>query len=259
VNWRVGVVGFPIEHSLSPQLHEFGLRRAGLIGSSERIPLPLERAGELVSLMGNPFDALSVTMPLKKVAAEICHGLDPVAQRLGVVNTLRFRDGVLEGCAFDGPGFISALEGEWGVSAAGLRVLIDGAGGSALAIVDALATQGAASITVRARNPESAERLRQISPIVQTFEEFDGALDLVINTTPSSTRAAAFVDRGISAETVAIDVTYDPLWSPWRQAYADHGCRTSSGLAMLAYQAALTMQWWWGVEQSGHDLLEAIS
>jgi len=69
MNWRLGVVGSPIAHSLSPQLHEAGLRLAGLTGSSQRVELTLADASLLPSMLGNEFDALSVTSPLKNAAA----------------------------------------------------------------------------------------------------------------------------------------------------------------------------------------------
>ena len=61
------------------------------------------------------------------------------------------------------------------------------------------------------------------------------------------------------SDTIAVDITYDPRQSEWRQRYSDAGCRTLNGLAMLAFQAALQMQWWWGAEIEGGDLLEALS
>jgi shikimate 5-dehydrogenase len=65
--------------------------------------------------------------------------------------------------------------------------------------------------------------------------------------------------QGVHQETVAVDITYDPRVSSWRSLYDDAGCRTMNGLAMLAYQAALQMQWWWGVDIDGARLLEVIT
>lgn len=259
MNWRVGVAGFPIEHSRSPQLHEFGLRYAGLRGTSERVSIDLEHADDIPGLMGSRFDALSITMPLKKVVAKQCAWLDPTAQRLGVVNTVRWRDGILEGSSFDGPGFVDALLGEWRLPAEGLRVVVEGSGGSALAIVDTLVERGASDVGVRARNPVTVQQLLDLSPVVHVAGDDDVAVHLVVNTTPVHSRSEPPVMSNVTSETVAIDVTYDPLVSPWCRAYDDRGVRTGNGLAMLAYQAALAMQWWWGVEQNGHALLEAIS
>jgi shikimate dehydrogenase len=130
MRWRLGVVGFPISHSLSPQLHEAGLALAGLEGTSERFELRENDASQLRSLMGGQFDALSVTMPLKMAAVQQCDSLDDVAQRTGVVNSLLARDGEVHGANTDGLGFVNAVETEfrshsltpeWSCSAPGER------------------------------------------------------------------------------------------------------------------------------------------
>ena len=109
MRWRLGVAGFPIEHSLSPMLHEAGLALADLEGSSSRLELREEDAPLLGELMGTRFDALSVTMPLKFAALSVCDSLDEVSLRIGVVNSLLARDGQILGACTDGPGFLAAV------------------------------------------------------------------------------------------------------------------------------------------------------
>ena len=106
VKWRVGVAGSPIAHSLSPALHEAGLRLAGLDGTSSRIELALEQAGDLRTLLRRDFDALSVTSPLKAVAVAMCDELSDVARRTESVNSLLARDGSVLGASTDGDGFV---------------------------------------------------------------------------------------------------------------------------------------------------------
>ena len=65
--------------------------------------------------------------------------------------------------------------------------------------------------------------------------------------------------HGVGPGTVAVDITYEPRVSAWRALYEQAGCRSANGLAMLAYQAALQMQWWWDVAIDGAALLEVIS
>ena len=84
-------------------------------------------------------------------------------------------------------------------------------------------------------------------------------VDLVVNTVTAGGRdAEAAVLQGVHHETIAVDITYEPRNSAWRQLYSDAGCRTMNGLAMLAYQAALQMDWWWGVSLDGAALLEVV-
>jgi shikimate dehydrogenase len=84
-------------------------------------------------------------------------------------------------------------------------------------------------------------------------------IDLVVNTVPTDARRLEFaVMQGISPDSTAIDITYDPLESDWLRVYRKLGCATSNGLGMLAFQAAAQMNWWWGSEINGADLLKVI-
>ena len=259
MNWRVGVVGSPIAHSLSPQLQIAGLKLAGLEGSSTRVELGLERADELKVLATRKFDALSVTSPLKMVAWAICDELSEVATRTKSVNSLLQRDGKLLGESTDGLGFVNSLSGEMGFSLENTHAVVLGAGGAASSIVDALVHHGVASAVVHARNEakvaELAGRYRNVFSRSLVYRP----VDLVVNALPLSARGEeAAVLQGVHHETVAVDLAYEPRMSLWRQLYIDAGCRTMNGLPMLAYQAALQMQWWWGVGLEGAKLLEVL-
>jgi shikimate dehydrogenase len=259
VNWRVGVVGSPVAHSLSPQLHEVGLRLAGLTGTSTRVELTKEDADELRDLLPAQFDALSVTSPLKGAAFELSKEHSDAAERTRSVNSLLVRDGVLCGASTDGDGFISSITHAYGPVVDNAHVVVLGAGGAASAIVDALVHHGAASVAVLGRTESKVVALTNRYPNV-----FSGALvyrpvDLVVNTIPVAGRAReAAVLQGVHPETIAVDITYEPRESEWRARYDEAGCRTMNGLAMLAFQAAFQMEWWWGVTLEGAQLLEAL-
>jgi len=232
---------------------------AGLRGESSRVHLDVADAANITSLMGERFDALSVTMPLKEVAASYCDELDEVASRTGVVNSLLVRDGVLYGANTDGRGFVAALRGEIGVALEGWHVEVLGAGGAARGIVDALVGEGVASVVVRARNEERARALREKYPTVVTDSPASRPIDLIVNTVPAEGRLDAAVLYEVSERTIAVDVTYAPARTNWRALYEAAGCRTQNGLAMLAYQAALQMDWWFDTHLSGAELLKVIS
>jgi len=258
VRWRLGVVGSPIAHSLSPALHEAGLALAGLAGTSERVELGEDGAAELREMMGERFDALSVTMPLKPVAATLCDSLDEVATRIAVVNSLLVRGGSLEGACTDGAGLLGALRDQFDFSAAGTRAVVLGAGGAAREIVDALVTAGATTVSVISRTPS---RVREITGRYANVDDRDDAraCDLIINTTPAADRETPTLHGGYHADTIAVDIAYEPRSTPWRSLYDEAGCATTNGLGMLAYQAALQMQWWWGVPIEGAALLKVIT
>jgi shikimate dehydrogenase len=259
MRWRLGVVGFPIAHSLSPQLHAAGLALAGLEGTSERIELRDDDAPQLRSLMGGQFDALSVTMPLKMVAVQLCDSLDDVALRTGVVNSLLARDGGVHGANTDGLGFVNAVESELSVSLVDARVVMFGAGGAAHAIVDALVHAGVATVTVLGRSLANVDSLTSRYDNVHDHFEGNKHVDLIVNTTPAISREpTSNVLDGVTNATIAIDIAYDPTMTPWRSLYEDAGCRTRNGLGMLAYQAALQMTWWWDVTIDGAELLKVL-
>ena len=259
MTWRLGVVGYPIEHSLTPQLHDAALAHLGLEGTSQRVAMKDPDAGALRALMGDHYDALSVTMPLKETAAEVCDDYDDVARRTGVVNSLLWREGRVHGACTDGPGFLDALLANLGAVCQGMNVVVHGAGGAARGIVDALVHANAACVVVMGRTAANVERLTSAYDRVVDATHELGHVDLVVNTQPVFSPAlGAFELPGVDASTVAIDITYEPRMSPWRQTYADMGCRSANGLAMLAYQAARQMQWWFQRDVDGAQLLAVI-
>ncbi len=258
--WRLGVAGSPIAHSLSPALHVAGLALASLEGSSRRYELVEAEAARLGLLMGTEMDALSVTMPLKSAAASLCDELDETARALGVVNSLLWREGRLYGTSTDGPGFIDSLRGEFGVEVTNMNVVVVGAGGAARAIVDALVGHGAHAVAVLGRTPSRVASIVARYDNVVDHTTLYRPVDLIVNTTPvDGRRDAAAVMQGVTRDTIAVDITYDPDRSPWLALYADLGCPHRNGRAMLAYQAARQMNWWWGSDLDGAALLEAIS
>ena len=260
MKWRLGVVGSPIEHSLSPQLHEAGLTIAGLKGSSTRVELHEADAKKLAKWMGKDYDALSVTMPLKRAALTYCVELDEAASRTGAVNSLLWRDQRIEGANTDGAGFLDALRAAFGVTVDNLHVVVLGSGGAARAIVDALVGDGASSVAVHARSSDQVENLSGRYTNVFGHMLVYRPVDLIVNTIPETGRNnEAAVIQGVTPETIAVDITYAPALSAWRTMYRAAGCRTQNGLGMLAYQAARQMSWWFETEIDGAELMKVIS
>jgi shikimate dehydrogenase len=258
LNWRLGIAGSPVEHSLTPQLHDAALTMAGLEGSSRRVEL--NDKAKLNEVMRKDFDALSITMPLKGFGAEICDELDEVATRTQSVNSLLMRDGMLLGASTDGEGFVNALRGQFDASIEGVHVVVLGAGGAASAIIDGLVHHGVASVAVHGRNEAKVEALVARYENVYDFSLTYRPVDVIVNTTPSAGRVDdAAVMQGVSADTIAIDITYEPRMSAWRELHERLGCASANGLGMLAYQAALQLQWWWNVPIDAAQLLKVIS
>lgn len=257
--WRLGVAGSPIQHSLSPILHEAGLAIAGLSGSSRRYEMGHDDAARIRAVMDG-FDALSVTMPLKGLVGEYCDDLDEVAARTGSVNTLWWANGRLRGASTDGGGFLDALAVQFGFDPAGAHVVVLGAGGAARAVVDALVVAGASSVVVHGRTAANVEAITMRYSNVFDFSLTLRPIDLIVNTVPVSGRTTeAAVNQGVGEHTIAYDISYEPRMTPWRELHRHHGCPSANGLGMLAYQAARQMTWWWGVAMDGARLLEALT
>jgi shikimate dehydrogenase len=257
--WKLGMLGFPVEHSLSPQLHEEGLRLMGYQGSSRRVEVRKEDADGVGELIRNEFDAVSATMPLKPLLAQFCVEIDDVAMRTSSINSvLKTEDGLI-GASTDGGGLVSALRGEFDFDTSGLRAVVIGAGGSARAIVDALVSSGASGIEILSRTPATVDALVSSYESTSVYQDATRSIDLIINTTPALNREVGNeLLSGVSKDTIAVDITYSPPVSEWLAMHAETGCRTQNGLPMLAYQAALQMNWWWKADLSGSDLLKVI-
>lgn len=258
--WRLGVIGSPIEHSLSPQLHEAGLKLADLEGSSGRHEVDHESFHAFVATASESFDALSVTSPLKTLAFERAGELTDAARAVEAVNSLRLQDGRLYGHNTDGEGFVNALRARFGTDFSDSHVVILGAGGAARAIIRSLVQAGVASIAVHGRSEENVNRACAPYANVFGFSLVYRPVDLVINTIPAANRVAErAVLQGISPDSAAVDITYEPRLSQWLELYDNLGCQTDNGLRMLAYQAAAQLEWWLGAKIDGGQLLGAIS
>ncbi len=260
MKWRLGVAGSPIDHSLTPQLHDAALAMVGFEGSSRRVELGAKDKAKLNKVVRKEFDALSLTMPLKGFGVEICDELDEVATRTQSVNSLLMRDGKLLGASTDGDGFVNAVRGQFGLNVEGTHVVVLGAGGAASAIIDGLIRAGVASVAVHARNEVKVEALVARYEHVYDFSLTYRPVDLIVNTTPIQGRVDdVAVMQGVGAHTVAVDITYEPRLSAWRALHERSGSPSANGLGMLAYQAALQMQWWWDRPVDAAQLLKVIA
>jgi len=244
---------------VSPQLHAAGLAYLGFEGNSRRMEIDAANAGKIREVMGQEFDALSLTMPLKTVAATLCDELDERARTLGVVNSLLWREEKLLGACTDGAGFIDSLRGEFSLSVADMHVVVLGSGGAARAIVDSLVREDVHSVAVLGRNPMTVSSLVNRYPNVVDHSVIFRPVDLIVNTTPSQSREpVTAVMQGVTRETVAVDITYEPRRSPWLARHAQLGCRNTNGLSMLAYTVARQMNWWWDSDIPGSYLLPVL-
>lgn len=256
----VGVIGDPVEHSLSPCLHNAALADMGMDWVYVAFPAPAGHGQAAVAAMADlGIRGLSVTMPHKHDAALACHRLSPEAEKLGVVNTVSLLKGQLVGESTDGPAFIDAL-GDQGWSPEGKKCLVLGAGGAARAVVLGLAEAGAAGVAVVARRPEQAAgtaRMAGAVGAVATVESADDA-DLVVNATPVGMTGVPVAEgageelpMGLEAKRLGpgqmvADLIYAPATTPLLAVARARGAGACNGLGMLIHQAARQVEVWTG-------------
>jgi len=259
-----GVIGDPVEHSLSPALHNAAFAALGLDWVYVAFPVGPgagEAAVHAMRTLG--LVGLSVTMPHK---ADVVSGLDrmgPVATRLGVVNTVsRCPSPVgdeLVGESTDGPGFIDALKGDDGFDPAGRSCLVLGTGGAARAVTLALSEAQAASITVVGRRLDQARSCARLAGsagsaqlgVPGVVSDLIASADLVVNATPVGMSAGAGLPFDLDPSAFGprhfvTDLIYSPATTPLLAAARSRGSASANGLGMLIHQAARQVEIWTG-------------
>lgn len=262
----VGVIGWPVEHSLSPVIHN-----AAFAAMNMRwiyVPLPVEpgRLDEaLAGLDALGFVGVNITMPHKSEAAKLADTLSQDSQRLGAVNTLVIDGGRLHGHDTDAPGFERFLRLDAGFDPRGRSALIFGAGGAARACALALARAGLRRLTVALRDAAHVHRLRGSLDGLDTeiaVVAFDGAtrdrFDLVVNATPLGFHGEELPAPELGPETLVVDLLYRPASTPIQAAARAAGATAFGGLGLLLNQAALSFELWTG-QQPPLDVMSAAA
>lgn len=257
---RYGVVGDPIDHSLSPQLHQqFAIATAqAMVYERARVPLG-QLAGFLTEFRDQGGRGLNVTLPLKLEALELATWVGRRAQIAGAANTLWWdRAGTLCAENTDGVGLVRDLQTTLDWPVRGARVLILGAGGSVHGVVPELLDAGVASISVLNRSSARAFKLQQYLAtwgyrirVLQTDEPMGIGCDLLINATSVGVAGGELPALPPDLDFSSLHF-YDLQYGPKAQAFAEHlaECGVASysdGLGMLVEQAAQAFWIWRGI------------
>lgn len=250
-----GVIGWPIEHSLSPTIHNAGFSSCAVDWVYVALPIPPGRCSEILELCRNgTIGGLSVTMPHKTDVFDLVDRVSPAASSLRSVNTVAVEaDGALVGHSTDGDGLVDSLVSE-GVDPTGRSVLITGWGGAARSVADALVRRGVGHITVTNRSGVVIDELEAIAPTssVVPWAERDEVVrshELIVNCTSlgmGDDPRLPIDPRRLTEDSVVVDLVYHPRETPLLVAAAAEGCRTVGGLGMLIHQAARQQQIWLG-------------
>lgn len=253
-----GVMGWPVAHSRSPRLHGYWLKKHGIDGAYIPMGVPPERLEQaLRALPALGLRGTNLTVPHKEAALRFCDAVDPLAQRIGAVNTVVVGpDGALEGSNTDAFGLIENLRDSSGWQAADGPAVILGAGGAARSACVALIDSGVESIRIVNRTPERANELAgamapQCSAVAwgRREEALDGAA-LVINTTTLGMTGQPALKIALDAlplEATVYDIVYAPLETNLLASARARGNRAVDGLGMLLHQARPGFEAWFGV------------
>ncbi|HEX6975287.1 MAG TPA: type I 3-dehydroquinate dehydratase [Vicinamibacterales bacterium] len=237
-----GIVGNPVMHSLSPVLHNAAFAALGL--NAAYVPLQASDVDDFLAFASAiGIRGASVTAPFKvdmlaKIADE-----EPLARRVGAINTLVLRDGRWFGANTDVEGFLGPLAGR--ITLKGTRATILGAGGAARAVAAALASQGAA-VTVSARRAEAAAAVAALAGgTVGTWPPRPGSWDVLVNATPVGRDSVPVDGLWLDGE-IVFDLVYVPAETRLIAAARQAGCLAIGGIEMLVAQAERQFELWTG-------------
>jgi shikimate dehydrogenase len=265
---RFGLIGYPLNHTLSPRLHQAALRACDLQGEYSLYPVPTDDSASLVNLLNSlragELTGLNVTIPYKQTVIRFLDELTPVASAISAVNTLYLKDGRLVGDNTDAPAFLADLA-QFINNPQSSIVL--GAGGAAHAVVYALRSCGC-EVTVLARRVKQAHALAKRFANIKAMELNlrrlrDAKAQLIVNATPvgmfPEIDRSPWLAEASFPETAAI---YDLIYNPYetllvKQARAA-GLKAITGLGMLIEQAALAFELWTGYKIQRGVMLESI-
>jgi shikimate dehydrogenase len=268
---RAGVIGNPVSHSLSPKLHGHWLRRYGIDGSYDALPVTEDALEQtLRSLPAKGYVGVNVTLPHKVAVLQIADQLTDRATLIGAANTLTFKeDGRIFADNTDGYGFLENLhQGAPNWDAKAGPAVVFGAGGAARAVIMSLIEAGAPEIILTNRTRPKAEALRadfgariRIVDWVQAGSVLADAATLVNTTSLGMAGGQEFrvpLDA-LRAGTVVTDIVYTPLRTKFLDAAAEKGCVTVDGLGMLLHQGVPGFERWFGKRpEVDDDLRRAV-
>ena len=275
-SFALGLIGYPLGHSLSPKIHTAALKACGLEGNYSLFPISPEDKQGLKGLLSRvksgELTGLNVTIPHKQNVIDFMDDLTPTAKNIGAVNTIYKRNDKLIGDNTDALGFLSDLNRVWSDAKSKIvnrkSAIILGAGGSARAIVYALVNDGW-EVTLAARRIEQAQQLADsIDNYQLTIANYSNLqfsiYDLLVNTTPlgmtPNTETSPLPENTVlSKSTFVYDLVYNPRETKLVRDARSQGLSASTGLGMLIEQAALAFEKWTGASADRAAMQQAVS
>ena len=255
-----GVIGYPIAHSASPVMHRALYDYHSINAQYLPFHVPPNQLKSFVEgLKASSCVGCNITIPHKEAVLDCCDELDPIAAKMGAVNTLTFRDGQVIGSNTDGRGLIHSFKNDANQSFTSKNVLIIGAGGAARGIAFSLISESPDSITITNRSFSKAKILAEelhhesikTNAIALTglSAEFIASFDILIQTTsvgmsPNIQESPISDVSWKASNQVCIDIIYNPPQTKFMSLFAEAGATVYNGAGMLAGQGVLSASTW---------------
>lgn len=263
---RYVVIGNPVEHSKSPQIHAMFAAQTGQSMQYERLAAPLDGFADAVrTLIAGGARGANVTIPFKLDAHALATTLSDRARAAGAVNTLLFSDGEISGDNTDGVGLVTDIICNAQTGLLDKRVLLLGAGGAARGVVLPLLEQQPSQLVIANRSIDKAVELVQKFSAhgrltATPFIELDGTFDIIINATAASLSDALppIPSSVFSSDSLAYDMMYAAAPTIFLRFAARNGATIRDGLGMLVEQAAEAFFLWRAVRPQTELVLKRL-
>ncbi|WP_455631752.1 shikimate dehydrogenase [Megamonas sp.] len=270
---NLGVIGYPIKHSLSPVIQNAALSASGLDYAYIAMPIaPEDLKTAVLGLKAANFSGFNVTIPHKVTIMQYLDEIDDTAKFIGAVNTVKIENGRLYGYNTDVIGFINPLLKE-GFALKDKTVVIFGAGGASRAIICGLIQQKAAHIILGVRNQAKGEKLaasfKDLADIAaydwhdEAFTAWLAKADLLVNTTPlgmfpNIDTAVPIEWEKVKRDAFVYDIVYTPAKTRFLQEAQACGHKILNGEKMLAEQGAASLRYWTGEKVDVEVMVKAL-
>jgi shikimate dehydrogenase len=256
-----GIIGNPVSHSLSPVMHNAALNKSSINGVYLPFPAP-DLAAAVTGIRGLGVQGVSVTIPHKEGVMELLDEIDPVAHRIGAVNTIVNSNGKLKGLNTDWVGATRALEEK--IVLEGKTVVVLGAGGSARAIGFGLLYLGAHVVLCSRTESRGRALAAELDcPWISLSETEKIAGDILINATSvgmvPNVEKSPVPQSVLPGFKVVMDIVYAPQKTRLLGEAQESGCEIINGLEMLLYQGVAQFEIWTGKKAPVSVMREALS
>ncbi|WP_088102550.1 shikimate dehydrogenase [Halalkalibacter urbisdiaboli] len=263
-----GLFGHPVQHSMSPMMHNDAFAQLGINASYRLFNVEPKFLKDAVSgIRGLNIAGCNVTIPHKVSVMDYLDEIDEEAKTIGAVNTIVNDDGKLIGYNTDGRGYFESLLSVLSRPLEQHKVLVIGAGGAARAIVTVLAKEKAEEIVIANRTVEKAEELANViegvkATSIKNAEQTLDAFDIVINTTsvgmsPNIEEIPLSLEK-LRQDSVVSDLIYNPINTRLLQEAAQKGANTLNGVGMFVNQGALSFEYWTGQKPNRERMAQLV-